>query len=42
MLEYLSNLGLFSMLKLKSKKIEDQKCVVRLAELRCVRFFFSF
>ena len=37
MLEYISNVSYLSVLKLKGKKIEDQKCVQRLAELRCVR-----
>lgn len=36
MLQYLSNMAYFVLLKLKHNRIEDQKCVQRLAELRCV------
>ncbi len=36
MIEYLANLLHFIHLKTNGQKIKDHKCILRLAELRCV------
>ena len=36
-IEYLINLLYFIQMKTTGKKIKDNKCILRLAELRCVK-----